>query len=94
MKNSLFNGMRIMMMQVLPATETYMMMRENIKAHNYVAIIASVSIRSMVYAYMDTLLLHAIKRSYSKHFKRIFQSNTKGFNEAEASHPHLIILFP
>lgn len=37
-------------MQVLPATETYMM-RENIKAHKYVSIIASVSIRSMVYAY-------------------------------------------
>mgnify|MGYP006209365295 CR=1 FL=1 len=27
--------------------------------------------------------LHSIKRSYSKHFKRVFQSNTKGFNEAE-----------
>ena len=44
-------------MQVLPATETYMMMRENIKAHNYVAIIASVSIRSMVYAYVDILII-------------------------------------
>ena len=41
---------------------------------------------------MDTLL-HPIKRSYSKHFKRIFQSNTKGFNEAEASDPRLVILF-
>lgn len=88
MKNSAFKGMKIMM-------------------HALPAICNDESIKAQVYGYdskgfntvnglppMDTLLLHPVKRGYSKHFKRISQSNTKGFNEAEASHPHLIIVFP